>query len=75
LLHWPAIAVFSRVPDPHSPLTFAATFALTLGGSFALYYAVERPLRGRIRRALSDGERLPLAKIDIASTIEHVRVA
>ena len=75
LLHWPAIAVFSRAPDPHSPLTFAATFALTLGGSFALYYAVERPLRGRIRRALSDGERLPVTKIDIASTIEHVRVA
>jgi peptidoglycan/LPS O-acetylase OafA/YrhL len=53
LLHASVIAAFVRAPNQFAPLTGAYMLAITLAGSFVMYHAVERPLRGRLRNALS----------------------
>jgi peptidoglycan/LPS O-acetylase OafA/YrhL len=53
LLHWLVIDGFRHTHGLSRPLLFAATFAVILAASSAMYHLVERPLRGRVRRLLS----------------------
>jgi peptidoglycan/LPS O-acetylase OafA/YrhL len=53
LLHGLVIDAFRHAHGLSGPLLFAATFAVVLAASSAMYHLVERPLRGRVRRLLS----------------------
>lgn len=53
LLHWSVIAALSGALWKNAAITFALMLGLTLAGRFAMYHAVEQPLRTRLRSALS----------------------
>jgi peptidoglycan/LPS O-acetylase OafA/YrhL len=53
LLQWSVVAALTGALAHSSALGFVVMFAVTLAGSFAMYHAVEQPLRLRLRSALS----------------------